>query len=290
MSKETEEKRNNKKLINAFILFICLIFGVIFYARFVGVKGLFVREYRILNEKIPANFSGVKIVHISDLLYGSTTNLEYVEKMVKKINELKPDIVVFTGGLISDSYKIKNKEIKELSKLFSKIDSNIGKYSVKGNEDAREYEIIMNDSKFETLSNEGMFIYSKGITPIFIGGFADSIKDAINIDSTFEILQNDPNQETYFKIILMHEGDNTTKLLKQREDVDLILAGNSLNGSVIVPLYGGLYLPVGSKKYYDKYYKVGNTEIFVSGGLGTDTLSYRFNNHPSFNFYRLKSL
>ena len=71
---------------------------------------------------------------------------------------------------------------------------------------------------------------------------------------------------------------------------NLILSGNSLGGLINIPFYGPLILPNGSKKYNESYYKINNTEIFISNGIGTDDKPYRFLNKPSFNLYRLKSL
>ena len=88
----------------------------------------------------------------------------------------------------------------------------------------------------------------------------------------------------------MHEGDSATSVLKSRDDVDLILAGNSLNGSVVLPFYGGIFESRGSTKYKKPFYEVNGTLIYISSGLGTKDINYRFNNKPSFNFYRLKSL
>ena len=48
-----------------------------------------------------------------------------------------------------------------------------------------------------------------------------------------------------------------------------------------------LIKPDGAKKYYDEYYKVGNTDLYISSGLGTSELDFRFFNRPSFNFYQL---
>ena len=293
--KETNEvvkKDSNfkRKFINFIIFILILSIGLIMYSRYLGTKGLIVKEYRIADEKIPYNFSGIKIVHFSDLLYKSTVNLDDVKKMVKRINELKPDLVLFTGGLVSKGKSLSDEEAQELSSVLKEIDYTIGKFAVKGDEDGDEFSIVMSDSGFEVLNNSGVFVYNKALTPIYVAGLASSISDAINVESAFELVDADANKDAYFKILLMHEGDSATSVLKSRDDVDLILAGNSLNGSVVLPFYGGLFESRGSTKYKKPFYEVNGTLIYVSSGLGTKDINYRFNNKPSFNFYRLKSL
>lgn len=293
--KETKEvvKKDSgfkRKFINFLIFILILSVGLVMYSRYVGTKGLIVKEYKIADEKIPYNFSGVKIVHFSDLLYKSTVNLDDIKNMVDRINELKPDLVFFTGGLVSKGKSLSDEETRELSSVLNEIDYTIGKFAVKGDEDADEFSIVMSDSGFEVLNNSGVFVYNKALTPIYVAGLASSISDAINVESAFELVDADANKDAYFKILLMHEGDSATSVLKKRDDVDLILAGNSLNGSVVLPFYGGIFESRGSTKYKKPFYEVNGTLIYVSSGIGTKDVNYRFNNKPSFNFYRLKSL
>ena len=293
--KETKEvvKKDSgfkRKFINFLIFILILSVGLVMYSRYVGTKGLIVKEYKIADEKIPYNFSGVKIVHFSDLLYKSTVNLDDIKNMVDRINELKPDLVFFTGGLVSKGKSLSDEETRELSSVLNEIDYTIGKFAVKGDEDADEFSIVMSDSGFEVLNNSGVFVYNKALTPIYAAGLASSISDAINVESAFELVDADANKDAYFKILLMHEGDSATSVLKKRDDVDLILAGNSLNGSVVLPFYGGIFESRGSTKYKKPFYEVNGTLIYVSSGIGTKDVNYRFNNKPSFNFYRLKSL
>lgn len=291
-TKEVVKKDNGfkRKFINFLIFILILSVGLIMYSRYVGTKGLIVKEYRIADEKIPYNFSGVKIVHFSDLLYKSTVNLDDVKNMVERINELKPDLVFFTGGLISKGKSLSDEETRELSSVLKEIDYTIGKFAVKGDEDGDEFSIVMSDSGFEVLNNSGIFVYNKALTPIYVAGLASSISDAINVESAFELVDADANKDAYFKILLMHGGDSATSVLKSRDDVNLILAGNSLNGSVVLPFYGGIFESRGSETYKNPFYEVNGTLIYVSSGLGTKDINYRFNNKPSFNFYRLKSL
>ena len=69
-----------KKLIIAGIIIALLITGIILYSHFVGPKGLIVKEQKIVNKKLPESFNGLKIIHFSDLHYGSTIG----EKELKK--------------------------------------------------------------------------------------------------------------------------------------------------------------------------------------------------------------
>ena len=92
-------------------------------------------------------------------------------------------------------------------------------------------------------------------------------------------------KEPKYKILLLHEPDFIEDVNYQ--EFNLILAGHSHNGQVRLPFIGALYTPDGSKKYYDEYYDLGKSKLYISSGLGTSTINFRFFNRPSFNFYRL---
>ena len=79
---------------------IVIIILLIVFFRFYGVSRIFTKEYSIIDEAIPQGFDGAKIVQISDIHFGTTVNEAMLQKIVNKVNELKPDIIVFTGDLI----------------------------------------------------------------------------------------------------------------------------------------------------------------------------------------------
>ena len=94
------------------------------------------------------------------------------------------------------------------------------------------------------------------------------------------------NNESMYKIILVHEPDISDKIIKDYS-VNLILAGHSHNGQVRLPIIGPIYTPPYSKKYYDNYYDIDGTNLYISSGIGVSTVNYRLWNRPSINFYRI---
>ena len=141
------------KLITIIILIICVSY---IFAKYVGTEGLEVREYRVESSVLTSNFSGIKIVHFSDLLYGSTTDMNEVKEMVNHINILKPDIVLFTGDLVSEDTKLNDTDKNKLIEHLSSIDAKIGKYAIYGDADykLKSYDSIMTNSSFKLLSNQ----------------------------------------------------------------------------------------------------------------------------------------
>lgn len=281
-----DEKRH--VFLNIVIFVIVLVTSLFLYAKYIGIKGIRIKEYRVVNSTLPSNFSGVKIVHFSDLLYKSTITDDDVTELVDKINMLKPDIVVFTGDLVNKNIKIKEKEKEFLINELSNINATIGKYAIYGDYDyyLDSYEEILEKSNFTLLDNSYDEIYYKTNESIYLVGIPSSIKSNIKMEEAFK--EYDENNRKW-TIVLIHDG-NTIKLLDEGNyEVDLILGGHSLNGSIVLPYYGGLFIDKYSYKYYDEYYKKGITDIYISSGIGTNDYKFRFNNKPSINFYRLKA-
>ena len=273
------------KLIAIIILIVCVSY---IFAKYVGTEGLEVREYRVESSVLTSNFSGIKIVHFSDLLYGSTTDMNEVKEMVNHINILKPDIVLFTGDLVSEDTKLNDTDKNKLIEHLSSIDAKIGKYAIYGDADykLKSYDSIMTNSSFKLLSNQYEEIFYKTNESIYLVGFPSSIKEKVDLQKSFEFYSDENRKYT---IVMLHEGKGIKYLDDSTYEVDLILGGHSLNGSVKLPFVGGLFIDEDSYKYHKEYYEKGITNIYISGGLGTNKYKYRLFNKPSFNLYRLKA-
>ena len=282
---ELREKRKNivKKVLKIILIIftICILFIV--YTKIISTSGLRVKEKRLEIVNIPESFNGVKIIQFSDLQYGSTIFEDEIKSLVKKINDRNPDIVVFTGDLIDKDYKIKHDELEKLIKSLNKINANIGKYAVNGDEDKDNFNTILTQSGFTVLDNSHELVYNGENNPILITGINNNNKD---IDKTFSYFKEEKNDKNIYNILIMHEPDTIDKILKNYK-VDLALSGGNLNGEIYIPKLGGLLTRKDAKKYTKSYYEINNTKLYVSSGVGTDELGIRLGTFPSINFLRL---
>ena len=278
MTKEDKKETTKKH----YFIWLLLIIGILFiYARYLGTSNLVIKEYSIINEKIPLNFHGLKIVQFSDLHYGTTIKEEELKNVINKINELNPDIIFFTGDLIDNSYKISEDEEKLITKELNRLEPNIGIYAVRGNHDINDnFENIIKNTNIKLLNNQNKLLYfNNSSTPIMLIALDDNLKGTQNIDNAFNFEDND-----YYKILITHEPDDYDKLPK---NVNLFLAGHSHLGQVRLPFIGSIYNMEGAKKYKEEKYEIDETNLFISGGLGTTKIKYRFLDKPSINFFRL---
>lgn len=263
----TEEKVEKKgfkwkKFFSIIVSIIFCIFLIIIYARFKATSGLKVYEYKVSDSSLPDSFHGVKVVQFSDLYYGNTVDIDYLESIVSSINKLKPDIVVFTGDLIS--HEVDDETKNKIIECLKSINSVIGKYAVKGDSDIDLFDEIIRSSGFVDVSNSSVKAFYKSDTPILITG---------------QDVQSD-----LFGILLIHQPDSLDSFENKPK---FAIAGHSLNGQINIPIIKKLFLKNGSKKYYNGFYDVDDTNLYVSNGIGTPDFKYRLFNKPSITLFRL---
>ncbi len=280
---ETLEKKKKLGIIPK-ILFFLLFFIVLFYCymHFIEPHLLVVQEYPIINEKIPDSFNGFKIVQFSDIHFGRTTNEKELENVVTKINDLKPDILLFTGDLFDPYITLSENNIHFLNEVLAKTTAKIGKYAVIGDNDSiniEAYEQILTSSGFKILKNENVPIYYEGVTPIYLAGISSISKSGYDLT---EVLKNESTDA--YQIFLCHEPIIFDEV---KNETDLVLAGHSLGGLIRIPYVGGLYQLNNVGGYESGIYEASTSTLIVSNGIGTQDFSLRFLNVPSIQLYRL---
>ncbi len=284
-----KEKTKNIGLIifKTLLIIVSCCIMLIAYSAFIGTKRLIIKETNINSKLIPTNFHGFKIIHFTDLYYGNNINDKQMQELVKEINKRHPDLVVFTGDLIDQKKSLTKDQEKKLITYLTSIDSNIGKYAIMGDMDNEEiFTNIMTTSNFTILNNQAELLYNEGYDAVLLVGLNSNIAGKQDIDSGFAYFNDPNNNPDIFTITLLHEPDCLDYVLSKYK-TDLALAGHSLNGQIRLPYIGAVQRKKGAKKYYDSFYEIRNTKLFISSGIGTWNIPFRFLDRPSINFFRL---
>ena len=266
ITKEKHQKRM-KKIVKVISIILIISLTILSYGMFIGSRYTFVNEHKITDKKIPDSFHGLKIVQISDLLYPSLKSND-LDKLTKKINELKPDILVFTGNIKRNNYELTKKDITTLNKFFNSLNSNIKKYAIYGNNDNDNLKLIFENTNFLILDNQEDIIYNGENESIKIIGFKAKKIDFSNITES-----ND------YTICLLSNPDKITKV---SNTCQVVFSGETLGGEIKLPFTKGL----DNHTYYKNYYLINQTKLYINNGLGNN-YNLRLFNHPSINFYRL---
>jgi len=215
-------------------------------------------EIAIESESFCSSLNGLRIIQLSDLHLTKSVDVTYLENLVKKINALHPDIVLFSGDILQTSAL----HVKEQLECFSELEA--PSYYVTGNHDIvygpKGLESVMESVGVHCLDNKIAEIAVRGSVLQLVGlsdrySFVRGIKRPIK-----ELFSNlNPNLST---ILLTHQPKDIVHVDGFR--VDLQLSGHT---------HGGQIYPFNIVvKYFQPYisglYRYKNTLLYVCRGLG----------------------
>lgn len=261
-----------KKILIAIIILIMILAGLYVYAHEIEPRLLTVKQVSLPSGKNQA--SGLKIVFFSDTHIGKDYNISQLQKVATKINEQKPDLVIFGGDLI-DNYNRDKPDLDQIISVLSLIQAEYGKFSVYGNHDYggganRIYGDLMEKSGFTLLTNQSVKLKDRDIC---ISG----LDDYQNGKPDIKLMDN--HTETAYHILISHAPDLADRI--DLSSVNLMLSGHTHGGQVNLPFARDYVLPPGGQKYVKGMYELNqNACLFVTSGIGTAKARYRFLNLP----------
>lgn len=257
--------------------------GTYFYGKEVEPSSLHIQKEVIRSPKLTNAFNNKKIVHFSDTHLGFHYSVNDLNKLVKKINNLSPDIIVFTGDLIDDPNHLQKEQ--GIAETLSQLHANDGKFWIYGNHDHGGYGTdkvftIMERAGFTLLQNSHI-VLEKNNEKLIIAGIDDVMLGKPDLHTALQHTNPD-----IFTILLAHEPDFADETVNF--PVDVQLSGHSHGGQVRLPIIGHLYTPLHAEKYVlGKYALANNLQLFVNGGIGTTRVPYRFLCKPEIHEYTL---
>ncbi|MCH1623962.1 metallophosphoesterase [Ferdinandcohnia quinoae] len=285
MSKKYSRRQFLKRTFTTtLIVALTSSFGYV-YARYIEPKQIQISQHTISHSLIPKDFNNVKIVQFSDTHVGHYFDLEQLEKIINTINELRPDIVFFTGDLMDEPNKYA--AANHLIPILLNVKAPLGKYAIYGNHDhggygSDIYKSIMLQSEFNLLMNNSMEIL-KGNSKIIVAGLDDAMLGRPDLQATFDKIDS-----STYTILLAHEPDIAPKISEL--GAHLQLSGHSHGGQIQLPFYGPLITPPLGSNYYEGSYTIGDSKmtLYVNRGLGTTRLPLRFLSKPEISVFTLQ--
>lgn len=249
-------------------------------------------EYIILSDNIEG---AVTLAHLSDL------HSKPFKKVLKKLDEINPDIIAVTGDYINDKCKNKQKMIDFAKELLKRAPV----FYITGNHERRldNFEELMqelSDTGFTVLLNETAQITVNSSKISFLGldeNQADFKDYKARKKGTFKYKDMKPYFDKLdkldgYKIVLSHFPENFEKVEENhyaQYDFDLQLSGHAHGGQFILPFIGPIYSP--GQGLFPKY-AVGSfgdrPKLIISRGLGNAEFPLRLFNHPEINVIRLE--
>ena len=268
---------------------IGLAYGGYYYAREIEPKWLNIIEKEIESHRIPESFNDFKILQFSDVHFGFHYDREQLIKLINQIEKMNFDLIVFTGDLTDDPSLIAEKQFEEITEELFRLHADYGKYWIYGNHDHGGYgtqtiKQVMENSGFRLLKNETVLV-EKDNDMISLSGLDDVMLGRPDLNALI-----DESYEHLFNILLCHEPDFADRTKQYPYDVQL--SGHSHGGQIQLPFIGPIVTPALGEKYVEGHYELGSRplNLFVSRGIGTTRLPFRFLCRPEINLFTLKHL
>ncbi|MFC2113738.1 metallophosphoesterase [Bacteroidota bacterium] len=285
----TLEKLLRKKVIsnvlfkNIFLktgaLLSVFVFLIIFQGIFWGKYNFKIKQVILEFQNLPTAFDGYKVVQFSDIHFGSFSEYAPFEEAIKLINNLHPDLLLFTGDMVN----FKATEAEPWINLFNGLESVDGKFAVLGNHDFGDYVACYNEIQrgeevsrllriqqkmgFENLQNESVNIHKGNDSLALLGVMNWSnppYKSYGNLEKAYH-----GNSEALFKILLSHDPHHWEQEVRDNYLIDLTLSGHTHGAQFGIDLPFYRWCPIKWKyKYWGGLYSEKGKFLYVNTGLG----------------------
>jgi len=242
---------------------------------------LSIERQDIYLRRLPKALDGLRIVHLSDFHYGPLTDSRHLERAVQAANDLRPDLIALTGDYISHDRSY----AAPCAELISRLRARHGVFAVLGNHDHWTDAELIADlfrlGNIRVLLNEGMRVDLQGES-FWLAGVDDTM---VGLEDLPLALAGSRDDE--MKLLLAHNPIILRRAA--RADVDLVLSGHTHGGQVT---WRSEKSRSGRprRRMLRGLGRRGNTQIYVTRGLGTVVLPIRYGCPPEVSVLALRCL
>ena len=262
--------------------------GATFYGIFKGKYDFRVCEESLNFSNLPQAFNGLRIVQISDAHLGSflDNSFEEVQGALKRINDLNPDVIFFTGDLVNNLAE----EAEPWVSYFSQLHAPLGKFSILGNHDYAEYvydpkdpanaqilaenmlqlESVHDRMGFRLLKNETVELEKQG-ERISLIGIENWGKGRFSKHGKLDVAMTNMPQNN-FTILLSHDPSHWEAQVLGQQNIDLTFSGHTHGAQfgIEAPM---LHIkaspsPWFGYKRWGGLYQEGKQYLYVNRGFG----------------------
>ena len=254
-------------------------YGYIFY---IEPQWPSIESIEIPVSNLPRGLCGFKIVCLSDFHLHPFTQIDLIEQIVLKVNELEPDLICLLGDYVFE----RADSIDELAPVLSRLKSGLGTFAVLGNHDLWTDAGVVRDGLervgIRVLINERV-VFQLGGDALALVGLDDGWSGAPDLSKALE----DTPVDTAV-ILMIHEPD-FADLYAQDDRILLQLSGHTHGGQVRLPGVGAPFLPAFGRKYDQGLYKIDEMWLYTTRGVGVIDPPARFNCRPEITEILLRS-
>jgi uncharacterized protein len=276
------KRRRLPRFLQRGILVVMAIFLGLFYVHRVEPSWIEIRAVSMPLPHLASEFSGYRMVQLSDIHADRWMTSDRLAKIVRRVNQLNPDLVVLTGDFVTRSAEEFSPHLAVLSQLHP-VDKTL---AVMGNHDAWTNSTLIQT----TLEAAGVQVLNNQVATLqrqsaqlHIGGVDDVWAKRDRLDQVLAALPSEGAA-----ILLAHEPDFAEQSAATGR-FDLELSGHSHGGQVKLPFVKRILPPL-AYKYPIGQYTVGTMIQYTNRGIGMSGLPLRFNCRPEITVFTLQSM
>ena len=286
---------------SVFIVVVISIVSSILWGRYVTRLRLEVNRSEVVSHRVPSAFDGLTIAHISDFhldSFDKETEMCFVEEIIDRLISEQPNIICFTGDLVT----IRSAQAIPYRKLLHKLSSSgIPVFSVMGNHDYADYvwdfdeprriadrdslRQLMREVGWRVLDNESTWI-RRGNDSILIAGVENIGEPPFSVYGDLHKALDGNYSDNVFTILLSHNPTHWRSEVLPHTSIDLTLYGHTHAMQFCI----GSWTP--SKWKYPEFagqYHEGNQFLNVNTGLGGVGPKIRIGVKPEISLITLSS-
>jgi predicted MPP superfamily phosphohydrolase len=226
---------------------------------------------------------GLRVAVVADLHTGALhANEEWVDRIVERVNEERPDLVALLGDYVDRRAVLAEPVAPEaVASSLAALAASLGTLAVLGNHDwtegGRRVAAALRAVGIPVLENEAVKLEGG----LWVAGLADAAKRVARIDATLE-----PVPDGAPCILLSHNPDVFPRVPAR---VSLTLAGHTHGAQLNVPLLRRATVPSRfGLRYAGGRVEEDGRQMYVSRGLGTSGLPLRFRAPPEIAVIELR--
>lgn len=278
-------------LVVAFCISAASFYGLVW-----GWRHLVVRQQTITVPDLPKEFDGFRIVQVSDLHLEMFEGQEaFISSLVDSVNAAHPDLIVFTGDLVSRQ----SREMLPFMDILSQMKAPYGVMSILGNHDYSIYGPFHGSPKaiehdldlfkdyqrqmgWDLLLNEHRFIRRDSAQIAVIGVENEGKSGKVRRADLPRAIEGVP--DSCFKLLLTHDPWHWRHEVTRTTNIQLTLSGHTHAAHFRI----GDVSP--SRLVYSEWrglYRKGSQQLFISSGIG-GMLAFRLGAWPEINVLTLR--
>jgi predicted MPP superfamily phosphohydrolase len=263
------------------------------YENAVGPERILISMYEMDIIDLHPGLNGLRIVQLTDIHHGPWLPIEFVDAIVEKVNNLKPDIVALTGDYVINSPRY----IKPVVESLKALTPHIATVAVMGNHDWWEggHTVVdaFENANIPLLDNRRLILtpdrelVAEARQGLCLAGVGDPWADTVDFDAA---LGGMPRHIP--RILLSHNPDcaEDRHFLKSAYRVDLMLSGHTHGGQVCFPGNRQPVLPKIRKNKYARGLVFGpQCPVYICRGIGTAGVPLRLGSDPEIAVFDLVS-